>query len=113
MNHQCFRIQWNFIMAKLGERILEKSLLEQPVGQLLRTEVHVVSDSVLRVLETTTPFRIRHGRHNFLKYRTRRHSWTNMMARQTSATPLAHIFRTQSDPNQERNSNTLGIRGTL
>ena len=32
---------------------------------------------------------------------------------QTGASPLAHIFSPTSDPNQERNSDILGIHGTV
>ena len=47
----CRWIEWKFILAKLGSRILKRrSLSESPKGRLLRTDVHIVfSDSALCV----------------------------------------------------------------
>ena len=82
---------------------------EPPIGNRLRREVHAFSDSVQRV-----------GNNNVIANQTlatklseERDPTQVRYDRQTSATPLAHIFRPHSDPNQLRNSNIIGISGTV
>ena len=88
------------------------SLLEQLIGQQLRTEVHVFSDSALCA-----------GNKNAFPNQTWAtrlselwESSTFMDKYDISSRPvqfLAQIFRSHSDPNQERNSNILGIHGAV
>ena len=56
------------------------SLLESHARNLLATDVHVFSDSVLFVWETTAHLQTKHGRQNSLKHGTRRHSCKFMIS---------------------------------
>ena len=49
LHKRSLRIVWNYIMAKLTKIILEAFISESSIGNLLRTDVHVFSDSVLCV----------------------------------------------------------------
>ena len=86
------------------ESCINFSLLESPLGNLLRTEVHVFSDSVLCVGNKTMPLQTRHGRQSSLQNGPDHNHGQARYHGKTSAIPLAHIFRPHSDPNHERHS---------
>ena len=81
------------------------SLSEQPIGQLLRSDVHVFS---------ATPSRTRHGRQNFLKCGTRRRSWTNLISRADQRDSIGTYFQdTQRPKSREKFRHSCDPRNRL
>ena len=92
---------------------INPSMLEQPIGQLLRTEVHVFSDFVCVCVQQQRFSESDMGDKTLWSVGlvdTHGQLWYHG---QTIAVPLAHIFRPHGEPNQERNSDVLGIHGTV
>ena len=98
------------LWQKMANRALNYlSLMDPPIGSLLRTDAHVSSGSALCVGGITTPVQPKHGRQSSLKYGTRRHSWTSTTSRADQCHSIATSFQaTQRPTSREKFRHFLG-----
>ena len=103
LKNNVLKILWNFTHGKTGTQhlVISSSLCWNNQSERYWEQKLVCSLNLYCLWETTTPFRIRHGRQHSEISDSSIHG-QKWFHGQTSAIPMAHIFRPYNDPNQER-----------